>query len=130
MVSCWHATWQPVPVTKSAVHDLPSSQFVGQLPGLSGAMPRSHASPSSRTPLPQKTGQSVSVAFVAPVGQQPSLALYDGVTLGKRRQTAEHVPAEISMAASHDLGGALQSSAVGHDPGAPPWMRRSQVSPG
>jgi hypothetical protein len=58
-----------LPVNRSVVHELPSSQLVGH--GFS-ALFGSHASPASIVPLPQLAEQSLSVAFVQPAGQQPS----------------------------------------------------------
>ena len=45
---------------------LPSSQLVGHDPG------GSQVSPPSRMPLPQLAEQSLSLAALQPVGQQPS----------------------------------------------------------
>ena len=55
-----------LPVSWSSVHALPSSQLAGQELG------GSQVSPESTTPLPQLAEQSVSLALVQPVGQQPS----------------------------------------------------------
>src|SRR5215469_4946826 len=43
----------------------------GQAPGWPGAMPVSQVSPGSTTPSPQVGEQSLSMAGVAPAGQQP-----------------------------------------------------------
>jgi hypothetical protein len=55
------AAVQPEPDSVSSVHGCMSSHAVGQAPVAGGAMPVSHVSPFSTTPLPQTTGQSVSV---------------------------------------------------------------------
>jgi hypothetical protein len=64
----------PAPTRASAVQLRPSLQVSGHAPAPL-AMPGSHSSPGSRTPLPQTTPQSGSVRLVAPVGQQPSPAI-------------------------------------------------------
>jgi len=55
---------EAAPVEASRVQALPSSQLVGQSP--------SQVSLTSRRPLPQLAEQSLSVALVQPMGQQPS----------------------------------------------------------
>ena len=63
---CAQATLQvsALPFFVSMVQALPSLQSAGQSP--------SQVSPSSTTPLPQETEQSLSLLAVQPVGQQPS----------------------------------------------------------
>src|SRR5262245_45850063 len=108
---------------------MPSSQLIGQAPGASGGMPTSHDSPISTTPLPHAFGQSSSTMLVAPGGQQPSLSLPDGMTIGKRTHTAEQVPADISVPIAQAVPD-VQSDALGQAPAMPRVIAVSQVSPG
>ena len=55
-----------LPVSVSRVHELPSLQEVGQLPG------GSQVSPGSRTEFPQLAEQSLSVVASHPLGQLQS----------------------------------------------------------
>ena len=69
VMAVWlHATLQLalLPVIRSMVQALPSSQVVGQVDF------GSQVSPPSTTPLPQVTEQSESLLALHPVGQQPS----------------------------------------------------------
>src|SRR4029079_11341234 len=95
----------PVPTKKSMVHAMLSSQLMGHAPGTGGVIPTSHRSPASRMPLPQTTSQSVSVALVAPGGQQLSGIVPDWTTTGVRTQAAEQVPADTSMLPAEGGGG-------------------------
>lgn len=65
------------PSILSAVHALPSSQLVGHGVLLLG----SHFSPASSTPLPHALGQSLSVVFEQPDGQQPSPLLQSVISV-------------------------------------------------
>src|SRR6185436_10889540 len=60
------------PAVVSMVHESPSSHVERQAPALPAVMPRSQISPMSTTPLPQTAGQSGSLSWLQPVGQQPS----------------------------------------------------------
>jgi hypothetical protein len=112
----------PAPVSTSAVQAIPSLQLVGQRPPPL-VIAVSQASPGDRMPSPQTPVQSLSVAIVAPDGQQPSPFL--GAVIGVEPQTALQVPAPISASAVH---AAPSSQAVGQAPG-PLAIPVSQVSP-
>jgi hypothetical protein len=107
---CEHEAMQVPPLTSaSAVHAIASSQLVGHAPAAPAAMPVSHVSPESTTPLPQVAGQSVSVACVAPDGQQPSTVVPLGVVIGVCVHAAVHAEPVIAsivqaIVSSHDAG--------------------------
>src|SRR5262245_19179153 len=99
---------------------------MGHAPSTGGVIPTSHRSPGSRMPLPQTTSQSLSVAFVAPGGQQLSGIVPDWTTMGVRTQAAEQVPAETSMLSAQVVG--RQSAVVAQAPAEPRMIAVSQVS--
>src|SRR5262249_29765744 len=86
-----HAALHVPPLTSvSVVHTMPSLHEVGQLPAPL-AMAVSHGSPLSTPPSPQPVGQSESVAWFAPVGQQPSPAVV-AVIVACAHACAQSVP--------------------------------------
>jgi hypothetical protein len=91
VVRAWlQAREQPstVPLVQSVVHASPSSHEPAQAPGKPVVIARSQASPALRTPSPQTTGQSPSVAIVHRLGQQPSPEAQD--VTGLATQVALH----------------------------------------
>ncbi len=121
-----HLTVQRLPVSLSLVQVFLSSQSVrvGHFPD-PDAILMSHSSPASSTPLPQTTGQSLSVSELAPEGQQPSLAVALGFTGVLAHLRVQAPPVRVSLV--QELPSA-QSAVDGHLP-APILMPGSQVSP-
>src|SRR5437764_10641042 len=109
------------------VHASPSSQVVGQAYICPGGMPTSHASVMSRTPSPHAGRQSMSIARVAPGGQQLSGRSSIAVTVGTHVHTAEQVFCEITTPRAHVIG--MQSAVIGQAPSLPRGIPVSQVSP-
>ena len=82
------------------VQAMPSSQVLGQAFGAPSGIPGSQCSPSSSTPLPHAAGQSMSLSWVAPAGQQLSGFLPDGVTIGDARSDKPEARREGQAASS------------------------------
>jgi hypothetical protein len=98
-----------VPDATSLVQASPSSQVEAHAPGRPAVMPRSQRSVPLWTPSPQTVAQSVSVAIVHHVGQQPSPDVHDAT--GCATQAAVHeaiVPSSFT---------AVHASPAGHDDG-------------
>src|SRR5262249_10367906 len=88
------------------------------------AMPVSHSSPDSRTPLPQTAPQSLSLFLLQPGAQQPSplMHIVTGVVV--------HMALQVPPFCSASVVQALPSlHIVGQAPGLPAMMPASQVSP-
>jgi hypothetical protein len=98
-----------LPVSRSVVQALPSSQVVGQ--GIC-ALFGSHTSPASIVPLPQLAEQSLSVAFVHVEGQQPSPDMHS--TIGCMLHCAVHAAASPSTTAFKQAFNDTHVAAVGH----------------
>jgi hypothetical protein len=120
-----HVALQVVGMTSaSVVQAIVSLHAVGHAPGMPAAMPVSHASVPERTPSPHVAVQSLSVAMVAPAGQQPSPFI--GIVIGVNAHVAVHVPPFMSESDVHAI---MSLHAVGHAPGMPAAIAVSQVSP-
>src|SRR5262249_54050632 len=114
------------PEVVSAVQGLPSSHTAGHAPGLPAVMPLSHDSPVSTTALPHTTGQSESLLWLQPGGQQLSPPAQ--AVIGSLSQRAVHEAASpASLKRLHSLGA---GQVVGHAPGMPAAIALSQVSLG
>ena len=79
------------PEATSTVQALASSQVLRQAPWWPAVIARSQFSPSSTTPLPQISWQSLSLAVEQPGGQQPSPPAHP--VIGIATQAALQVPA-------------------------------------
>jgi hypothetical protein len=118
VMAVWlHATLQLalLPVIRSMVQALPSSQVVGQVDF------GSQVSPPSTTPLPQVTEQSESLLALHPAGQQPSLKAAQVVIPVWLQATLQLALLPVILSMVHVLA---SSQEVGQDDAG------SQVSPG
>jgi hypothetical protein len=116
----------PAESSRSVVQGLPSSQVVGQAPGLPAAIAMSQVSSLATFPSPQLAEQSGSLAAVQPAGQQPSLVGLQA-TMGFDTQAALQALAEpVSAVCSQADGEGGQL--VGQAPG--PTAALSHASPG
>jgi hypothetical protein len=110
----------------SFVQGFLSSQSVGQAPGWPAGILVSQLSLGSSFPSPQELEQSLSPpAWVQPAGQQPSAGLH--AVIGACVQEAEQVPPLESRSSVQEF---LSSQLTGQEPGWPPAIWVSQVSPG
>src|SRR5215813_106088 len=91
-----------------------SAGQLSQAPCMPVGMPLSHVSPANgvTTPSPQRAGQSVSLEMFAPMGQQPSLVVPEGVVIGVWVHTAVQVAAEPEIASVVQALLSLQSVAA------------------
>ena len=122
-VSSQVAAHVPSMLMASVVQKSPSSQAAGQAPAEPAAIPVSHVSPGSTTPLPQVDVQSSSVVASAPAGQQPSPSA--GAVIGALSHcTEQSVPLRTS-----EVQASPSSQPVGHAPASPAAMSGSHSSP-
>lgn len=124
---CWQfAAHVPAETSRSVVQGSPSSQLVGQAPGVPAGIAVSQASPGWTAPSPQVGEQSGSSSAVHPAGQQPSLT-GPQLVMGVSVQAAEQArPVNTSCRQTEGDGG--QPLGLGQAPG--PAACVSQVSPG
>jgi hypothetical protein len=116
----------PPESSRSVVQGLPSSQAVGQAPGLPAGIATSQLSSIWTLPSPQVAEQSGSVAAVHPAGQQPSLCGLQAA-IGLETQVAVQAlvePVSAVCTQADGDGGQL----VGQAPG--PTAALSHDSPG
>jgi hypothetical protein len=118
---CWQKVlhWPGVPMSFSRVHTSPSSgQVVGQLAG------GSQVSPIPMRPSLHTGAQSLSVSAVHPEGQQPSPARHP--VMRTCEQLRVHASTEPLVTST--VHASRSSHELGHAPGFPAVIRRSQVS--